>query len=128
MPKLVYDTRFFVEYFYSANNVALERAKGFVAKSKERYVSTLTIHEIYLLSLKKEGKETARIRLQVILDLFRVADVNSDVAVLAAELRNKYKIPMADGVIAATCKWLDARCVTDDPHFTMLTEIKTLWI
>jgi len=128
MPKLVYDTRFFVEYFYSANNVALERAKGLIAKSKERYVSTLTIHEIYVLSLKKEGKETARIRLQVILDLFRVADVNSDVAVLAAELRNKYKIPMADGVIAATCKWLDAGCVTDDPHFTMLTEIKTLWI
>jgi predicted nucleic acid-binding protein len=127
MPKLVYDTRFFAEYFYSADNAFLEKAKDLITKNKDRYVSALTVHEIYLLSLKKEGREAARVRLQVLLDSFRIVDVNAEIAVAAAELRNRRQIPMADGVIVATCKSLEARCVTDDPHFTALKEIKTLW-
>jgi predicted nucleic acid-binding protein len=86
------------------------------------------VHEIYLLSLRKEGREAARVRLQVILDLFRIVDVNAEIAVGAAELRNKHRVPMADGVIAATCKWLEARCITDDPHFGVMKEIKTIWL
>jgi predicted nucleic acid-binding protein len=91
-------------------------------------MSALTIHETYLLSLRKEGRETARMRLQVILDLFRALDVNTDIAVAAAELRHKHKIPMADGVIAATCRSSGSTCVTDDPHSHELKEIKTVWI
>jgi predicted nucleic acid-binding protein len=128
MPKLIFDTRFFVEYFYSTNRDFIERAKSFVTRNKERFVSTLTIHETYLLSLRKEGRETAQMRLQVILDLFRAVDVNPEIAVAAAELRHKHKIPMADGVIAATCRSYSSLCVTDDPHFQELKEIKTLWI
>lgn len=128
MPKLVYDTRFFAEYFYSADSLFLEKAKDLITKNKDRYVSALTVHEIYLLSMRKEGREATQVRLQVLLDLFRTVDVNVEIAVVAAELRNKRRIPMADGVIAATCKWLEARCVTDDPHFTGLKEIKTMWL
>ena len=128
MPKFVYDTCFFAEYFYSADSAFLEKAKALIMKSKDRCVSALTVHEIYLLSLKKEDGETARVRQQVLSDLFRIVEVDAEIAVLAAELRNKHRIPMADGVIAATCTLLDARCVTDDPHFTALKEIKTLWL
>jgi len=35
------------------------RAKDLVAKYKERYVCAITIHEVYLLSLAKEGREAA---------------------------------------------------------------------
>lgn len=128
MPRLVYDTRFFAEYFYSTDGTILERAKEFMARSKERYVSTLTLHEIYLLSLKKEGRATARVRLQVLEDQFHTVDVDEEIAVSAAELRNRHRIPMADGIIAATCRLLEARCVTDDPHFSTLKEIKTQWM
>ncbi|MGA2461098.1 MAG: PIN domain-containing protein [Candidatus Bathyarchaeia archaeon] len=127
MPNLVFDTRFLAEYFYSSDSEFIEKAKSFVSKNKDRYVSTLTIHETYLLSLRKEGRETARMRLQVLLDTFRTLDVNAEIAVAAAELRHGHKIPMADGVIAATCKSLQAKCVTDDPHFQELKEIKTVW-
>jgi predicted nucleic acid-binding protein len=78
--------------------------------------------------LRKEGRETAQMRLQVILDLFRAIDVNPQISVAAAELRHKHKIPMADGVIAATCRSYGSLCVTDDPHFQELKEIKTVWI
>jgi predicted nucleic acid-binding protein len=128
MLKFVYDTRFLVEYFYSTDNKFLQRAKDFIIKNKDGHISTLTVHEIYLLSLAKEGRETARIRLQVLLDRFRTVDVNAEIAVSAAELRQRHRIPMADGVIAATCKTLNARCVTDDPHFSAIKEVRTLWI
>jgi predicted nucleic acid-binding protein len=117
-----------MEYFYSPSIEFIERAKSFVSKNKERYVSTLTIHEIYLLSLRKEGRETAQMRLQVLLDLFRTLEVSAEIAVAGAEIRHRHKIPMADGVIAATCKSLGAKCVTDDPHFGELKEIKTIWL
>ncbi len=128
MLKLVYDTRFFFEYFYSIDKGTQRRAKEFVSQNKGGYVSTITLHELYLLDLQKRGRETARISLQAVQDLFRVAAVNSQVAIDAAELRNRYRIPMGDSLIAATCHIMGAQCVTDDPHFTKLREIKTHWI
>jgi predicted nucleic acid-binding protein len=128
MRELVFDTRFFVEYFYSADNNFLQRANAFIIRNKGGYISALTVHEIYLLSLKKEGRETARIRLQGLLDRFRVVDVSAEVAVSAAELRQSHKIPLADGVIAATCSILNASCVTDDPHFHEIKQVKALWV
>jgi predicted nucleic acid-binding protein len=128
MRELLFDTRFFVEYFYSADNKFLQRANDFIVRNKGGYVSALTVHEIYLLSLKKEGREIARIRLQGLLDRFRVVDVGAEIAVSAAELRQRHKIPMADGVIAATCAELNAGCVTDDPHFHEVKQVSTLWI
>jgi len=128
MHDLVYDTRFFVEYFYSADAEFLQRAKEFIIRNKGGYVSALTLHEIFLVSLKKEGRETARIRLQGVLDRFRVVDVNTNISVSAAELRQKQQISMADGIIAATCLALNASCVTYDSHFTEMKQIRTLWV
>ena len=128
MHEIVYDTRFFVEYFYSTDKEFLERANDFIIRNRGGYVSALTVHEIYLVSLRKEGRETARVRLQLLLDRFRVVDVSAEIAVSAAELRQRHQIPMADGVIAATCSTLNASCITDDPHFKTLKPLKTLWI
>ncbi len=127
MPKLVYDTRFFFEYFYTTNGELHLRAKDFVSKNKDRYVSVVTLHELYLLDLQKRGREIAKLSLQTIQDLFRVAQVDSKIAITAAELRNRYKLPMGDSLIAATCEALDARCITDDPHLIRIKEIKTRW-
>ncbi len=127
MPKLVYDTRFFFEYFYTTNGELHLRAKDFVSKNKDRYVSVVTLHELYLLDLQKRGREIAKLSLQTIQDLFRVAQVDSKIAITAAELRNRYKLPMGDSLIAATCEALDARCITDDPHLNRIKEINTRW-
>ncbi len=127
MSKFVYDTRFFTTSLYSRDINVQTKAKNFVTTYKERYVSTVTIHEVYLLTMAKEGREVARLRITAIHDLFPIVDVNEQIALLAAELRHRYRIPMADGLIAATCQSLDARCITDDPHFTSIKEIKTLW-
>jgi len=59
---------------------------------------------------------------------FKVLDVDSEIAKRSAELRHRYKVSMADSIIAATSQSLDATCLSDDPHFKSIKEIKTKWI
>ena len=128
MPEFVYDTRFFIEHFYSANENMRERTKREILVNKAKYVSVITLHEIYRLTLEKEGRETARLRVSLISKDFEVVDVDSAIALRAAEMRHGLPLPMADSMIAATCFTLKAACVSDDPHFTRLRGFSTRWI
>ena len=62
MSKAVYDTRFFVENYYSPDPIIIKKLKESLRKTKERYISAIVIHEIYQLTLRKEGRETAILR------------------------------------------------------------------
>ena len=128
MPKAVYDTCFFVEHFYNADAGVKRRIAEEIKKTKNRYISSIVIHEIYVLSLKKEGRETAKLRRDFIEKAFRVVDVDSELASSSAELRHKYGISLADSLIASTSKLIGAPCVTDDPHLTAVKDIKTRWL
>jgi len=59
---------------------------------------------------------------------FKVVDVDAEIARLSAELRHKYKTRLADSFIAATALVLKAVCLSNDPHFEKIKEIKTKWI
>ena len=128
MSKAVYDTRFFVEHFYNSDAGMKRKITEEMRKTKNRYISSIVIHEIYALSLKKEGRETARVRRDYIEKAFRVVDVDSELAASSAELRHKYGISLADSLIAGTSRLIGAPCVTDDPHLTSVKEIKTRWL
>ena len=128
MPNLVYDTRFFVESFYSSNERVRETAKREIIANKAKYVSVITLHEFYRLTLQKEGREVAEFRVNLVSKDFEVVDVDSAIALKAAEMRHGLALPMADSLIAATALILKAVCVTDDPHFDKLRNISTRWI
>jgi len=127
MSKAVYDTRYFVEYFYSKDDKELQKVRMEKNRS-ERYVSAIVIHELYRLVLAREGQETASLRKTTIEEQFKVIPVDSEVAKTSAELRQKYRLSMGDSMIAATALILQAVCITDDPHFKTVREIKTSWI
>jgi predicted nucleic acid-binding protein len=128
MPKAVYDTRFFVEHFYNSDPDVKRRIAEELRKTKNRYISSIVIHEIYALTLKKEGGETAKLRRDYIEKAFRVVDVDSELASSSAEMRHKYGISLADSLIASTSKLMSAPCVTDDPHLASVKDIKTRWL
>jgi predicted nucleic acid-binding protein len=128
MSKTVYDTRFFIEHYYSKDDDVLRKTKEEMRKTRERYISTILIHEVYQLTLTREGRETAILRTNLLEKDFRIVDVNSEIAKSSAELRHKYKTSMADSIIAATSLSLNAICVSDDPHLKLIKEIKTKWI
>jgi len=128
MPKTVYDTRFFIEHYYSKDGEVLRRTKEEIRKTKERYISAIVIHEIYQLTLEREGRETAILRTNLLEKDFRTVSMDTKIAKSSAEIRHKYKTSMADSVIAATSLLLNATCISDDPHLKIIREIKTKWI
>lgn len=128
MSRSVYDTRFLIEYFYSQDKELLERVLQEIRRTKERIISAITIHELHLLTLKKEGREVANIRKEAVKSEFKTIPVDYETAVQAAVFRQKYGIPMGDSLIAATSYVMRAPCVTDDQHFLKIREIKTRWL
>ena len=128
MLKTVYDTRFFLEHYYSREASMLRKTKEAIRKAKERFISAIVIHEVYWLTLKQEGEETASIRASLLEKDFKVVKVDTEIAKSSAKLRHKYKMNMAESIIAATALMLKATCLSDDPHFKTVNEIKTTWI
>ena len=128
MPKAVYDTRFLIEHYYSKDEEVLRKTREEMRKTKERYISVIVIHEVYQLTLEREGRETAILRTNLLGKDFRIVNVDSEIAKTSAELRHKYKTSMADSIIAATSLSLNAICLSDDSHLRVIKEIKTKWI
>lgn len=124
----LYDSRFFFEHFYSNNENILKKTIEEIRNIKNRYISVIVIHEIYKLTLEKEGKDVAELRVKILEKDFKIIDVNLNIAKISAQLRHKYRIPMADSIIAATAMELNLPCITDDPHIKNILEIKTKWI
>ena len=123
MHKATYDTRFFVEFFYSKNE--MQHKKLLEEKNrKEKYVSAIVIHELYKLSLVREGREIAKLRANLVKKDFQVMPVDDQMAQISAELRQKYDLSMGDSMIAATASMLKAVCISDDPHFKQIKENK----
>ncbi|MGQ9719646.1 MAG: PIN domain-containing protein [Nitrososphaerales archaeon] len=128
MSKSVYDTRFFIEHFYSNDREVIEKTNQEITSTRIRFVSVVTLHELYKITLGKEGRDVARFRVEIIKGHFKIINVDDKIAINGAELRHKYRIPMGDSLIAATSQSFKATCVSDDEHFKRIEEIKTRWI
>ncbi len=128
MPKTVYDTRFFLEHYYSREASILRKTREAIQKTKERFISAIVLHEIYWLTLECEGQETAALRASLLEKDFKVVKIDAEIAKSSAQLRHKYKMNIVDSIIAATALRLEATCLSDDPHFKTMGEIKTAWI
>ncbi|MCW4018910.1 MAG: PIN domain-containing protein [Candidatus Bathyarchaeota archaeon] len=128
MPeRRLYDTCFFVEYFFSEDKELLRKFKQELRSVKERMVSVLTVHEIHRINLKREGRDVADLRSSAIRSDFIVVDVNYETAVKSAELRSKHHMPMADSVIAATAQIYGCPLISDDAHFKEINGLKIKW-
>ena len=127
MSRAVFDTRFFVEFYYSK---AEPLRKKLIEKKmlKEKYVAAIVVHEVFNLSLSRDGREVAKLRASLMSEEFKVVPVDDEIAQVSAELRHKYKLSMGDSMIAATASVLKAVCISDDPHFKQIKEIETAWI
>jgi predicted nucleic acid-binding protein len=128
MNRAVFDTRFFMAGYYSPDEFQTKKLSEKIKSTKERYISSIVLHEVYQLTLRKEGRETAKLRTTLLEQDYEVIDVNADIAKKSAELRSKYKMSMADSIIAATALTLKATCLSDDPHFKAVKEINADWI
>jgi len=127
MNKAVFDTRFFIESFYTKDQGLLQRIRE-QKRRDHRFVSSVVIYEVYKITLLREGRVTAKTRAVRIMGDFETVPVDNEIAQLSAELGHKYHLSMGDSIIAGTAQKLGAVCISDDPHFTEIKEIKTTWL
>jgi predicted nucleic acid-binding protein len=123
----VYDTRFFTQLYRSTKEDARKRISKERAR-KEKYVSTIALHELYNTSLATEGREIAKVKVSFVKQEFKIVPVDEQIAQISAEFRHKYHLSMGDSMIAATAFVLNAVCISDDAHFQLIKEIKTSWL
>jgi len=128
MPDSLYDTRFFLAAF--APHVDLgPRVKSELQTRKRKYVSAITIHEIYRITLEAEERDVAKMRKAAIERDFEIINVDSEIAAESAQIKvtKGRDFPLADAIIGATAKLRNLVCFTDDEHIKALSNIKTRW-
>lgn len=126
--RVVYDTRFIAAIYHPRDEDEKGRIRRELTGTLSRYVSSVTVYELYKLTIQVEDKQTAELRAALLRDDFRIVNVDWGIAKAAGLLWNKYRVPMADAIIAATAMHLKATCVTNDPHLEEMKELKTRWV
>jgi predicted nucleic acid-binding protein len=126
--KAVYDTTFLAALYYSKDQEERSRIGRELAGRHSKYISAVTIYEVYKLSIQADGKEVADLRVSLLEKDFRIVSVGSKISREAALIWHKHRVPMADAMIAATAKTLNAECVTNDEHLTSMKELKARWV
>lgn len=134
MSSAVFETRFFIYFFASTDSDTHRGLLRLMERYRPRLVSTITLYEIYKLSLEREGKETAETRIGRMRKEFGVIPVDDSIAIRGAQLKHAAKVrsnedvPMADSLIAATSIVSKAICITDSPHFDKIPLVRRKWI
>lgn len=134
MSSAVFETRFFIYFFASPDSDTHRGLLRLMERYRPRLVSTITLYEIYKLSLEREGKETAETRIGRMRKEFGVIPVDDSIAIRGAQLKHAAKVrsnedvPMADSLIAATSIVSKAICITDSPHFDKIPLVRRKWI
>jgi len=121
---MLFDTRYFWAVFTEKDDDFLKELRIILRNSKRAFASSMSIYEVYKLTLANEGRTVADLRTTTIKRDFTIVNVSPEIAEEGARISHSLKVPMADSLIMATAKQLCVPCVTDDPHFT---EVKKVW-
>jgi len=127
---MLYDTRYFLAIYTAKESALKKKLLRELESRRPRYVSAITIHEVYRVSLEVEGRETAKIRKTAIERDFEIVDVDSEIAVESAEIKvaKGRDFPLVDAIIGATAILRGFACFTDDEHIKTLNGLRTHWI
>jgi predicted nucleic acid-binding protein len=93
MNKTAYGTRFFMQLYYSKDESLLKKIKAEKTRI-EKYVSAVVVHEIYNLTITREGREVAKFKEALLKQDFKIIPVDTQIAETSAEIRQKYKLSM----------------------------------
>jgi len=120
MKKLLFDTDVLIEYLRGRDD-----AKAYIDDIKNSmYISSITMAELY--AGVREGDEYKK--LKIFIETFEVISLNKNIAKIGGLFRNQYKpshgTGLADALIAATAKEIDAQVVTFNvKHFSMFDDV-----
>ncbi|MBF0501138.1 MAG: type II toxin-antitoxin system VapC family toxin [Candidatus Riflebacteria bacterium] len=88
-------------------------------------VPTICIYEVFKRIMSQQDEEEA-LRVVANMHLGKVVDLDSRLAVDAAQLSRTLRIPMADAIVVATAHLVSATIWTQDEHFKDMKSVKFL--
>jgi predicted nucleic acid-binding protein len=115
------DSSGWLEYFADGRNAkffapALEDTENLI-------VSTINIYEVFKRVLQQRGEDAA-LQAVALMQQANIADVTSPIAMDAANLSAKLKLPMADSIILATARAYGATLWTQDADLDGLPGVR----
>lgn len=110
----VVDSSAWLEYFADGSNADISARA--VEATDELIVPTICLYEVFK-SVLRQRDESAALSAIAAMRQGRVVDLTERIALLAADLSLRTKLPMADSVILATARMHDAHIWTQDADF-----------
>jgi predicted nucleic acid-binding protein len=86
-------------------------------------VPTVTIYEVFKVVLR-ESSENEALQAAVAMRKGTVVDLTAPLAIAASKLSLAYHLPMADSIILATAKEVNATIWTQDSDFKNMEDVK----
>ena len=117
----VVDSSGWLEYFADGNNS--DFFGPVIEDTENLIVSTINIYEVFKRILQQRDENDA-IQAAAVMQQAMVVDVTSAVSLLAARISYEKKLPMADSLILATAKSMNAILWTQDSDFKEFTDVK----
>ncbi|MEW6499977.1 MAG: type II toxin-antitoxin system VapC family toxin [Thermodesulfobacteriota bacterium] len=116
----VVDSSGWLEYFADAPNAG-HFAKPLQAKAT-LVVPTICLFEVFKVVLRERGEDAA-LQAAALMRQGMVVDLDSPLAIWAAQNSLTYKLPMADSIILTTAQAHQAAIWTQDTHFQGLPNV-----
>lgn len=94
------------------------------------FMSEINLGEVYYLTIRRTGLETAKENLEQLLNLpIKIISPSSEIILRAAEIKAHYAISYADCFAVATAEQLSASIITGDPEFKKVESLVSVdWI
>jgi len=113
------DTFAFIEFFKGTKQG--EKVRAYL-KRDVIYLSPICIYEIRYIISRRHSKKKADEFLRSLMIKYKIVPVDEEIAMLAADIKNKYNMSMADSLIYATAKRENARVISGCKHFKRVKE------
>ena len=110
----VIDSSGWLEYFIDGDNA--DFFAPVVEDTTNAIVPTISIYEVFKRTLQGKNRNDALEAIAMMYDAV-VVDLDSEIALTAAELSYELKLPMADSIILATARAREAILWTQDEDF-----------
>jgi ribonuclease VapC len=132
MKRILFDSHAILKF--SQDEKGADKVEQFLLSSWKQnltaYLSEINLGEIYYITIRRLGLESAKLFLEQLLDLpIAIISPSSEIIREAAEIKAQYAISFADCFAVATAIKYSASIITGDPEFKKVDHIITIeWL
>ena len=117
----IVDSSGWLEYFSGGNNAS--KFDDPLSDIESLIVPSITIYEVFKVILREKDENSA-LQAIALMKQGQIVDLTSELAMSAAVISLRNKIPMADSIILATAKRYEAIVWTQDNDFQNMPRVK----